>query len=125
MMNAKTFTAMFFSFAICICLNAIGIESNSEQEQSQDAQKNMKALAESNANFAFKLYSQIRNADGNIFVSPFSISTALAMTYAGARGETEKEMQEALSFKLGQMELHSTFSRLLSQVNSINSQGKC
>lgn len=43
--------------------------------------------------FAFELYSQYKSQDGNIFFSPYSISTALAMTYEGARGKTAEEMQ--------------------------------
>jgi serpin B len=50
----------------------------------------------------------------NVFLSPFSISTALAMTYAGARGETAAQMAKALHFGLGQEQLHAGFAGLLS-----------
>ncbi|MFW6174554.1 MAG: serpin family protein, partial [Chloroflexota bacterium] len=46
-------------------------------------------LSEGNTAFALDLYQQLREEDGNLFYSPASISLALAMTYAGARGETE------------------------------------
>ena len=45
-------------------------------------------LVDGNSAFAFELYQALREADSNIFYSPYSISLALAMTYAGARGET-------------------------------------
>jgi len=48
-------------------------------------------LVNGNSAFAFDLYQALRNEDGNIFYSPYSISLALAMTYAGARGETEQQ----------------------------------
>ncbi len=65
-----------------------------------------------NTRFAVDLYHQIRTRQGNLFLSPFSISTALAMTYAGARGDTEREMAEALHFTLPQADLHAVFAHL-------------
>ena len=46
-----------------------------------------------NQAFALALYQHLKASEGNLFFSPYSISTALAMTYAGARGETEKQME--------------------------------
>ncbi len=63
-------------------------------------------LARDNTDFALRLYNQLARDDGNMFFSPHSISTALAMTWAGARGHTEKEMATALGFTLGQDRLH-------------------
>ncbi len=48
-------------------------------------------VVDANNQFAFDLYSEYKN-DGNVFFSPYSISTALAMTYEGARGKTAEEM---------------------------------
>lgn len=45
------------------------------------------AVRDNNA-FAIELYGELRNQSGNLFFSPESISTALAMTYAGARADT-------------------------------------
>jgi serpin B len=74
-------------------------------------------VVQGNTQFAFDLYNQIKkgeNKDQNIFFSPVSISTALAMAYAGARGETEKQMAQTLHFSLPQQKLHPAFSELLS-----------
>ncbi len=70
------------------------------------------ALAAGNRAFAFDLYQAIRSEDGNLFYSPYSISLALAMTYAGARGETESEMAAALHYTLPQAQLHPAFNAL-------------
>ena len=69
-------------------------------------------LAAGNRAFAFNLYQQVRDWDGNIFYSPHSISLALAMTYAGARDETEQQMADALRFTLPQDRLHPAFNAL-------------
>ncbi len=69
-------------------------------------------LVDGNTDFAFDVYQQLRKEEGNLFYSPFSISLALAMTYAGARGETERQMADTLSFALPQDRLHPAFNAL-------------
>ena len=64
------------------------------------------------APFAFDLYRALCVEDGNLFYSPYSISLALAMTYAGARGETERQMADTLHFLLPQDRLHPAFNDL-------------
>jgi serpin B len=66
-------------------------------------------LVDGNNAFAFAFYRAIRGEEGNIVYSPYSISAALAMTYAGARGETEQQMADALHFTLPQDRLHPAF----------------
>ena len=73
-------------------------------------------LVEGNSAFAFKLYQQLKGKEGNIFYSPYSISLALAMTYAGARGETAEQMKDALEFILEQGRLHPAFNWLDSEL---------
>ena len=70
------------------------------------------ALAKGNNVFALNIYNQLRSAPGNLFFSPVSIRTALAMTYAGARGETASQMKSALSFTLDEADLHPRFCRI-------------
>ena len=62
--------------------------------------------------FAFDLYQAVRTSDGNLFYSPYSISLALAMTYAGARGETASQMADVLHYSLPNDRLHSAFNAL-------------
>jgi len=69
-------------------------------------------LVDGNNAFAFNLYKVLRQKEANLFYSPYSISEALAMTYAGARGDTEKDMAEALNFNLSQDRLHPAFNSL-------------
>jgi serpin B len=76
------------------------------------SETDMKTLVEGNNAFAFALLQVLREKEGNLFYSPYSISEALAMTYAGAKGDTEKSMADALNFLLSQDKLHSAFNNL-------------
>lgn len=70
-------------------------------------------LVSGNTAFALDLYRLLSAEKAeNLFYSPYSISVALAMTYAGARGETEQQMANALRFTLPQERLHPAFNAL-------------
>jgi serpin B len=71
-------------------------------------------LVEGNTEFALDLYHVLldENEGENLFYSPHSLSVALAMTYAGARGETEQQMAQALHYTLSQAQLPPAFSAL-------------
>ncbi len=68
--------------------------------------------------FAVALYGQLRNQRGNLFFSPVSVSTALAMTYAGARGATASEMAKTLHFTLPPERLHPAMGALVADLNA-------
>jgi serpin B len=80
-------------------------------------------LVKGNAAFALDLYSALHKQEGNLFLSPYSISTALAMTYGGARGDTREQMAKALKFTLPQNQLHGAFARLQAQLNTEQDKG--
>jgi serpin B len=71
-------------------------------------------LVGGNSAFAFDLYRLLKEEAGkeNLFYSPHSISLALAMTYAGARGETEQQIADTLHYTLPQDRLHPAFNWL-------------
>ena len=72
-------------------------------------------LVKDNNQFAFDLYAKLRenNQGKNLFFSPMSISTAMAMTYAGARGKIAEEIVQAMNFRLSQELLHPACRSLL------------
>ncbi len=80
-------------------------------EDPRVSDEELKSLAADNNAFALDLYHALPEADNLIF-SPFSISLALAMTYAGARGETATQMATTLHYTLPGEDLHAAFSRL-------------
>jgi serpin B len=77
-----------------------------------------------NTAFAFDLYSQLRTQEGNLFLSPYSISTALAMAYGGARGDTAAQMAKVMHFGLAQEKLHPAFAALESELNAVQQKGQ-
>jgi serpin B len=89
------------------------LKSDKERITSPDVSTSEQALlVEGNSAFAFELYQELKQKEGNLFYSPYSISLALAMTYAGARGETAEQMADTLQFMLEQERLHPAFNWL-------------
>ncbi|HNT43194.1 MAG TPA: serpin family protein [Syntrophorhabdaceae bacterium] len=70
------------------------------------------AISDGNAGLAVQLYRELGAQEGNLFFSPYSISSAMGMTYAGARGETAAQMKTTLHFRLEQASLNSGFRSL-------------
>ncbi|MCS6843002.1 MAG: serpin family protein [Caldilineales bacterium] len=77
-----------------------------------------------NVAFALDLYRQLCRQEGNLFFSPYSISSALAMTYAGARGNTAAQLARALHFGLEGDTLHATFAALNGLLRELNAEEK-
>jgi len=80
--------------------------------------------ASANEAFAFDLYSALRKEKGNLFFSPYSISSALAMTYTGARGETAKEMAEVLHFSETPQRIHESFAGINAALEDVQKAGQ-
>lgn len=101
---------------------AIGGFSGSAAAAATNENPNLQAVVTGNSQFAMELHRKISEsaADKNTFFSPFSISSALAMTYAGARGNTAKQMAAAMHFDLPSSALHATFGDLTAALNSHN-----
>jgi serpin B len=76
-----------------------------------------KAVSSANTAFALDLYAKLRDQPGNLFCSPYSISAALAMTSAGARGETLAEMNKVLHLP-ADGSAHAGFAALRSALNA-------
>ena len=101
----------------------LNITNISYAEEKKDAAAEM--IVKGNTDFAFDLYAQLKDAEGNLFFSPYSISTALAMTYAGARGETEKQIAKTLHFPVVQYFDSDPFQRdYCNLIKQLNAQGQ-
>ncbi|MFP4027748.1 MAG: serpin family protein [Candidatus Brocadiia bacterium] len=84
-------------------------------------------LPEGNNAFAVALYEQLRQNKShegeNLFLSPFSVSTAFALAYAGARGETAEQMEKVLHFPCRGKELNKAFAKLIDNLNARQKRG--
>ncbi|MCK4650079.1 serpin family protein [Candidatus Pacearchaeota archaeon] len=80
-------------------------------------QQGIQQVVNANNQFAFELYSELNKAEnGNIFYSPYSISTAFAMTYEGARGQTANEMKSVFHFPENNI-LRLNFAAIYNEIN--------
>jgi len=90
----KTIKFVFVATAVIItaacCLGGDGQTLNENEER--------KTIVQGNSEFALELYAKLRDKGENLFFSPYSISTALAMAYAGAQGQTGSQMADVLHF---------------------------
>ncbi|XP_067108709.1 leukocyte elastase inhibitor-like isoform X2 [Osmerus mordax] len=76
-------------------------------------------LSEANTNFSLALFQKIANESptGNVFFSPLSISSALAMVLLGARGNTATQMSESLHLHKTKDDVHMAFGKLMAELN--------
>jgi serine protease inhibitor len=98
------FVAPLFAVLLC-CSATLKAAENTEKEA-------VKTLVDGNTAFAVKLFRKLSGTKDNLFFSPYSISSALAMTYSGARGNTAIEMNKCMDFLLEQAQLHPAFKNL-------------
>ncbi|HDR15411.1 MAG TPA: hypothetical protein ENN79_08045 [Desulfobacteraceae bacterium] len=107
--------------AFSLLLSLLFIASVSAAEE---AQGDLRYLVSGNTAFAVDLYSKLKGKEENLFFSPYSISSALAMTYAGARGDTATEMAEALRFSSDEVNTRRGFAPLNKTLEKIEGMGR-
>ena len=79
---------------------------------------NLNSVVSGNNQFAFDLYSRYRSENGNVFFSPYSISSALVMAYEGARGKTADEIQAVFHFPKDDSLRRASFLKIYNRMNS-------
>jgi len=99
-------------FVLCALLVLASVGSSPTAVQDAETPGDLKQTVDGNSAFAMELFAHLKDADGNLFLSPYSISSALAIAYGGARGNTEKQMSKTLHFPGDQETFHSAMSKL-------------
>ena len=102
----------------------VGCACNKQKSSPAPEEKITLSPNSQNNDFAFQLYSNIDKPGKNLFYSPYSISTALSMTWAGAKGNTATEMAKAMSFNLPVEEQHASFRDQQKALNAMGKRGK-
>ena len=106
---------VMLSMILAACSPSVSLsvaESNKSRDKNpQIAEGDLSTLVDGNNAFALDIYNALRSENGNLILSPYSMSLALAMTYAGARGDTESQMAQAMHYQ-PQAQLHPAFNAL-------------
>jgi serine protease inhibitor len=118
-------TASIRSFLWVALAAAVPTISGCRKTDSSSANSSeVKSTVEGNTTFALDLYKRLGNQPGNLFFSPYSLSTALAMTYSGARGTTESEMARTLHFSQSQNDVHAAFATLTARLHEVEGRNR-
>ena len=99
------------------------LEARAYAESDEKASSIDSNLVSANNRFAFQIFKELVEEDAgkNIFISPFSISTALAMTYNGAEGSTEESMSETLEYQdMPQEQINRGYLALLESLERVD-----
>lgn len=107
-MNSKILLLILLVSSMSACTNG----GNKKVSPPRKKRAHDPKLLQGNTEFSVSLYKQLSTKPGNLFFSPYSISSALAMTYKGAKGETAAEMKKTLCFQLESDALHKGFAGL-------------
>lgn len=108
----------------CLLLAGLLCAGLSNYSNTALAAPSYSALVASNSVFALKLYGQLAAVNGgNMFFSPYSISSCLGMAYDGAAGDTAQQMAQALCFSTNQAEVGDEFGSLLAALSAQQGQG--
>jgi len=89
-----------------------------EADDSLATEAGVAEVVSANNRFALEAYSKFNESEaGNIFFSPYSISSALAMTFEGAKGKTADEIQQVFYFQKDDSARRSSHASLFNSIN--------
>lgn len=115
-------TTLLVGLLVVQAVAAAGAEKAGSEEKAVNA-KAVEAVVEGNTAFAVRLYLELSGEEGNLFFSPYSLSTALAMVYGGADGETEAHMRRAMFFGPNNAVYHNAYGALIERLNKQGQKG--
>lgn len=118
----KTENLLLPAFAIILTVVVSGCTvppaAFAAKDDSMATSEGVATVVNANNNFAIDLYNKLSSSTDNVFFSPYSISSALAMTYEGAKGQTAEEMENVLYLPADENVLRSSYARLYNEINA-------
>ncbi len=103
-MNKASFSLLLIFLSAILSLPDMSLADSKPLMQEEPSMQ----IASSNNNFAFDLYNKLSEEKNNVFFSPYSISSALSMTLAGAKENTSLEISKALHIKTNEDSLYNS-----------------
>ena len=113
--NCFFFLAILFSLAAC---NKTDIAPIPTPPSPPPPTSSSTQIVTANTQFALDIYREVVDESKNQILSPYSISTALAMVYAGADGNTATEIQNVLGFGANTPSFHQNFNHNTTSIES-------
>jgi len=98
------------------------VNEESEMGDKEFSPDEANLLASATNQFAFELYLNLKDGEGNVFFSPFSLSTAMAMTYEGARGQTAEEIKQVFHYPDNLEVMREEFAQVINLINKKDKQ---
>jgi serine protease inhibitor len=111
-----------FALSMAVGCSSEDTEPPRQPRQVTELSAELSDVVDGNTTFAWSMYDQIRLESGNVFFSPFSISAALGMTYAGAAGSTASQMQQVLHVQQPDT-FHASFGALIRDLDGDKGRG--
>ncbi len=110
---------------VLIFLSGFGIVVGQSAGDAGTTQEAISGVVDANNQFCFELYANLKNEEkGNIFFSPYSISTALGMVYEGARGQTAEEIRAVFYFPADENIRKAAFAAGYDRINKKDAKYK-
>jgi serpin B len=119
LLKGRTATGNWPLFVLFGLLFLASVSGSPRALEDAEPPPDLKPVVDGNGAFAMDLYAHLKDADGNLFFSPYGISSALAMAYGGARGNTEKQFSATLHFPADQAMFHAAMGKLRRKLANI------
>lgn len=117
-MKRKTLILVFVLATVGMLVAFFEFKSHRRADDRGATPEGISAVASADNRVALDLYSAVKGTGNeNVFFSPYSISTALAITYEGARGKTAKEIQSVFQFPEDSATRRSSFAAIYNRLN--------
>lgn len=114
-----------YLFLLAVLVLCIGCSCNKSENPGIDGQAlQTSASGTQNNDFAFQLYQEADRSGDNLFFSPYSISSALSMVHAGAKGKTAEGIARAMKFNAPDETRHASFGTMQAELNALGEEGR-